>query len=277
MKKSLMLYTMLIGATPLFAADTNALIEVKLFKTWITKEEVNFGKLNLAIKNTGEKPILLAKHPVDFECGQLAARPFPHQSAPFEDEKQEREYRMTVWDEDGMFHLLPGETHVYEGRPFYLNKRMPFSEEMRFTISVYLGKGFWLDSEPLTCHGVTPDLKETIGIIKDNKTKNSRNTRELVAITYKNERWLYIMSVSGSGCYPVCPLSHKNEIRVEPHDDGGLFKIWDGNKAMILDMYKMMLLDGPDENNVFGKWTRERKQKAEADNAEVRRKKAEQQ
>ena len=30
-----------------------------------------------------------------------------------------------------------------------------------------------------------------------------------------------------------------------------------------------------DENNVFGKWTRERKQRAEADNAEVRRKKAE--
>jgi hypothetical protein len=36
-----------------------------------------------------------------------------------------------------------------------------------------------------------------------------------------------------------------------------------------------IILEGPDENNVFGKWTRERKQKAEADNAEVRRKKQE--
>jgi hypothetical protein len=44
---------------------------------------------------------------------------------------------------------------------------------------------------------------------------------------------------------------------------------------MIYDMYKSVIVEGPDENNVLGKWTRERKQKAEADNAEVRRKKQE--
>jgi len=44
---------------------------------------------------------------------------------------------------------------------------------------------------------------------------------------------------------------------------------------MIYHLIKSVLTEGPDENNVLGKWTRERKQKAEADNAEVRRKKAE--
>ena len=58
-------------------------------------------------------------------------------------------------------------------------------------------------------------------------------------------------------------------------DDATLFKIWDGDKSMIYHLIKSVLTEGPDENNVLGKWTRERKQKAEADNAEVRRKKAE--
>ena len=56
---------------------------------------------------------------------------------------------------------------------------------------------------------------------------------------------------------------------------GRLYKIWDGEKSMIYQDGVCMLLEGPDENDVFGKWTRKRKQRAEADNAEVRRKKAE--
>ena len=44
---------------------------------------------------------------------------------------------------------------------------------------------------------------------------------------------------------------------------------------MIYDMYKNVLTEGSDENNVLGKWTREWKRKAETENAAVRRKKEE--
>jgi hypothetical protein len=95
---------------------------------------------------------------------------------------------------------------------------------------------------------------------------------------------LYVKSIpkpgliySGKYCYPICPLSLIGKIRVELHDGENLFRIWDGDKPMIYHMAKNMLTEGLDEHNVLAKWTRERKQKAEADNAEVRRRKAGQQ
>ena len=256
-------------------AGTNALIEVKLFKDWVLEGERNFG--NLAIKNTGTDPILLAKNPFHFEIGQLVTRPLPHKTNL--NLEQEENYRMIAWEGGEFFDLLPGEIHIYDGRKFYLLQRASFSDEMHFVVSVYLGKGIWLDSDPITYRGVIPDSEEELTTIANNSLARQGNNLndiwKLVAVTHKNERWLYKKSPRTNGYYAICPLSLTNKIRIEPHNDETLFKIWDGEKSMIYDMYKNILTEGPDENNVLGKWTRDRKQKAEADNAEVRRKKAE--
>jgi len=245
-------------------AETNALIEVKLFKTWVIEGELNF--VNLAIKNTGTSPIRLFEDAVAFEAGQLAVGRLDKGKYVGGDMTVGL-YRSYAWDEP-LFELPPGETHVYEGRKFLLS--LPFSEE-KFVISVYLNNGFWLDSEPLTVTGVVPDSEEILATVNDGR--NLHILRELVAVTYTNERWLY--EKLGGGYYPVCPLSLAHKIRVEPHDGKGIYKIWDGDKPMIFDLCKSLILEDPDENNVLGKWTRERKQRAEADNTEVRRKKAE--
>jgi len=266
--------TLFVCITPLLLAETNALIEVKLFKDWVIKGERSFGNFNLSIKNTGTSPILLTQTPFHFQVGQLVTRPLPHN--PNGDwEQQEKEYQLITWERGAFFNLLPEETHIYEGQKFYLMNQLPFSEEMRFTVSVYLGKGFWLDSVPQTVYGIVPDSVEQLTMIKDNTRNLQDPPRKLVVITHKNERWLYVTNAEFSSFFSICPFSLTNKIRVEPHDGAGLFKIWDGDKSMIFDMYKMMLTEGPDENNVYGKWTRERKQKAEADNAEVRHKKVE--
>ena len=245
-------------------AETNALIEVKLFKDWVIPEEVAFG--NVAIKNIGTAPIQLFKNAVDFSAGQLTVRRLDKGKCIGGDRTTEL-YRSYAWDEP-FFELPPGETHVYEGRKFLLHT--PFTGE-KFVVSVYLNNGFWLDSEPLTVNGVTPDSEEFLATVNDGR--NLHIPSDLVAVTYKNERWLY--RKLGGLCSSVCPLGLTNKIRVEPHDGKRLFKIWDGDKSMIYEMGLELLLEAPDENDVFGKWTRDRKQKAEADNAEVRRKKAE--
>jgi hypothetical protein len=252
-------------------AETNALIEVKFFKDWAIKGEIISLNFNLAIKNTGTDPIRLFKRPADFEIGQLVIRPLPRNpNTADENERQEFEYGMAMSNKGDWFELLPGETHVYEGRKLFTPLQVPFAEEMRFTVSVYLRKGVWLDSEPLMLKGVVPDSEEHIATITDGVNPYQY---DLVAVTYKNERWLYSKS---SSYFQVCPISLTNKIRVEPHDGKRLHKIWDGDKSMIYEFGLVLLTEGPDENNVFGKWTRERKQKAEADNAEVRRRKAEQ-
>jgi len=288
MKKQSILTAILIGTSPVLFAETNALIEVKLFKDWVIKGECNFG--NLAIKNTGTAPIRLAKTAFDFEGAQLYTRSSPVRNSERSGSIYEEDYQLILMfdGDDKLFSLLPEETHVYEGRKFLLPQRSPFSEEMRYIVSIYLGKGFWLDSEPLTVNGVVADTEEDLATVTHNTFARERRDglypKKLVAITYKNERWLYskplpIPQLPGTGgaYYPVCPLSLKDKIRIDPHDDKTLFKIWDGDKSMIYDFAKSVIVEGPDENNVLGKWTRERKQKADADNAEVRRKKAEQQ
>jgi len=275
MTKRYTMIALLVSSTPFIFAETNALIEVKLFKDWVISEERNFGHFNLAIKNTGTEPILLAKRPVNFEGGQLVTRPLPRD--PVADSKQEREYQMIARRSDEFFSLSPDETYVYDNCKFLLDSELPFAKEMRFTVSIYLGKDFWLDSEPLVINGVTPDAMEDLATIKDNTRNIQDPPRKLVAVTYKNERWLYMKGTKTGIYYSVCPLSLTNKIRVEPHDDVSLFKIWDGDKSIIFNMGKIIIVEGPDENDVYGKWTRERKQRAEADNAEVRRKKAEQQ
>ena len=267
MKRYYTLTAVFIGCASLLRADTNALIEVKLFKTWVVKGERYASIFNLTIKNKGTDPILLAKEAVYFESGQLAMRPLPHTTD--RDTKQEEEYQMIIWDGDEFFSLLPEETHVYEGRKFFIvGETLDFSAEMRFTVSVYLGKGFWLDSETVTLYGVVPDLEEKVDTLTD-----VNGSRDLVAITYKNERWLYTKSPKGY-YYEICPVSLTNRIRVEPHDGKTLYKVWDGDKSMTYQAGRSILTEGPDENDVFGKWTRERKRKADADNAEVRRRKA---
>jgi len=294
MMKRYTMIAILTGIAQLHFAETNAVIEVKLFKDWAIEGERVFG--NLAIKNTGTSPILLAKDTDSFDTGQLYFARL---------DNREEAYRQIA--KTNFFGLLPGETHVYEGRKLYF--WIPdFSEEMRFTVSIYLGyepstdravrrlpievqrkqysvKEFWLDSEPLMVKGVVPDSEEYLATVIDNLTysklaserKRGFGIFDLVAVTYKNERWLYTKSTDSHHIYPICPLSLTNKIHIEDHEGENLFKIWDGDKSMILHFTKSILLEGPDENNVLGKWTRERKQKAEADNAEVRRKKAEQQ
>ena len=249
-------------------AETNAVIEVKLFKDWIIKGEVNCGNFNLAIKNTGTDPILLATTPFHFEIGQLATRPFPHIPNEASERKQEQEYQMIVPNDGEFFSLLPEETHVYEGRKFYLPQRLFFSEEIRFTVSIYLGKGFWLDSDPVTLNGVVPASEEKVATLTD-----VNGSCDLVTVTYKNQRWLYSKTPKGS-YFEICPVSPASKIRVEPHEGKGLYKLWDGDKPMVYWDRQSIIIEGPDENDVLGKWTRERKRKADADNAEVRRRKA---
>ena len=261
---------MLVCFAPLLFAEeakTNALIEVKQYKNWILEKECGF--ISLAIKNTGTAPILLAKTPNDFEMGQLRFA---------KDRKLCDELYLEICRYgDGFFKLLPAETHVYENRDFLLGPPHFVSDGKMFaTASVYLGDGVWLDSEPLSLNVVAPDSEEEVGII-NNKKRNVDYIYTLVAITYKKERWLCTKVVRSGNYYTVCPVSLANTIRVEPYDDEALFKIWDGDKTMIFDLNKGVLLEGVDENNVLGAWTRERKQRAEAENAEVRRKKIEEQ
>jgi len=272
MKKKMMMTTMFGLLQMSVFAETNALIEVKLFKDWVIKGEEMPHNFNLAIKNTGTDPILLIKHPAFFSIGQLSMRPLPRkQDTTKENENQEHEYQMAVHaGTGGLFELPSGETHVYEGRKFFIHEQFPFSMEMHFTVSVYLGKGVWLNSDPVTLKGIVPDSEEHVATITDGVNPQQY---ELMAVTYKNERWLY--TKLGGYYFSVCPLSLTNKIRVEPHDGKSLHKIWDGDKSMIHLLGQSILTEGPDENNVFGKWTRERKQQAEADNAEVRRKKQE--
>ena len=45
------------------------------------------------------------------------------------------------------------------------------------------------------------------------------------------------------------------------------------DKSMIYNMYSNMIVEGPDENDVLGKWTRDKKREVQAHNDEVRRKK----
>ena len=276
MKNRYTLIAILIGIAPMLFADTNALIEAKLFKDWIIKGESSF--CNLAIKNTGTFPIILAENPVDFEVGQLVTRPLPRNIS--EDKEQEEQYQLMLLEQGDFIKLFPDETHVYEGRKFLFTS-LPFSEEIRFTVSVYLGKGAWLDSEPLAVKGVVPDAMEDFATVTNNKQVRQGvfgvASKKLTLVTYKDERWLYSSISDSPYNYPVCPLSLKGKIRIEPYDDMALFKIWDGEKSMIYDFYKSVIVEGADEHNVLGKWTRERKQKAEADNAEVRRKKQEEQ
>lgn len=122
--KTTMLIAMFFYITPLISAvaETNALIEVKLFKNWVIEGERNFG--NLAIKNTGTDPILLAKKPLLFEIGQLVVRPLPRD--PVRDSEQEGEYQLMLLERGGLFELLPEETHVYEGRKLYLGGGLSF-------------------------------------------------------------------------------------------------------------------------------------------------------
>ena len=254
-------------------AETNALIEVKLFKDWVIKNECGFG--NLSIKNTGTSPIRLARDAFIFGSFQLYARSLPDKRAKYRESEIASEFKVLLSMEDvEFFNLLPEETHVYEGRKFLLPVLTPFSETMPFIVSIYLGNGFWLDSEPLTVKGVFPDSVEDLATVPNNEQIREEvpgaYSKKLTLVTCQNERWLY-----SSGYYPVCPLSLTSKIRVEPHDNKALFKVWDGDKPMIYDFKKSVIVEGPDENNVLGKWTRERKQKAEADNAEVWRKKAE--
>ena len=271
MKKRQTLVIMFSCVTSILLASTNALIEVKLFKDWVIEGERSFG--SIAIENTGTTSFLLAKDSVAFESGQMDTRSYDTKQGGYTESMRNHLYEAISLegDDSEFFSLSPGETHVYEGRKFLLSQRSSFSEEMRFIVSVYLGKSFWLDSEPLIVKGIVPSSFEQLAMIKDKTRNNHEPARELAAVTYKNERWLYY-----SNFYPVCPLSLMGKVRVEPHDGKGLFKIWDGNKSMIFNMYRGgIIVDGSDEHNVLDKWTRERKQKAEASNAEVRRKRAE--
>ncbi|MCL2105207.1 MAG: hypothetical protein FWH21_09235 [Kiritimatiellaeota bacterium] len=272
--KKMIKRVMMVNLFQLFAlAETNALIEVNLFKTWVIKDESAFG--NLAIKNTGTAAILLARDAFDFMNGQLDTWPASRIAERIPDAMYDWNYREITFDGGGFFELAPEETHVYDGRKFNIGGG--FSGE-KFVVSIYLGKNVWLDSEPLAVTEVVPDSEEKLAAINDGV--NLHFLCDLVAVSYKNERWLYKKVLpdsklkSGVRYYTVCPLSLSNKIRVESHGNG-IYKIWDGDTFMIYDIRKSMLVEGPDENDVLGKWTRERKRKAESDNAEVRRKKAE--
>ena len=263
MKKMSVITATLISVAPLLLAETKALIEVKLFKDWVIKGECTFG--GFVFKNAGADPIPLARKAIDFEMYQLM--PSKSEDARSLDGGLKRIEQRS----DGFVLLLPGETHVYEGRTFLLDTKPIFSEgEIRFTKPIYFGNGVWIDTEPMIFIGVVPDSEEHIATLTD-----VNGSRDLVAVTYKNERWLY--TKLGGLYFSNCPVSLTNKISVEPHDGTKLYKVWDGDNSMIYQKGLGMLTEGPDENNVFGKWTRERKQKAEADNAEVRRKKQEQQ
>ena len=243
MKKNVLAFVMSVVNILPTLAETNALIEVKTFKDWVIKGEYTFG--GFAFKNTGTDPFSLAKKPLDFEMYQM----MPSKSEDIR--SLDGGLRRIEQRSDGFLCILPGETHVYEGRTFLLDTKHIFSEgEIRFVKPIYFGNGVWIDTKPVTFNGIVPDSEEHIATITD--VNGSWN---LVAVTYKNERWLYSKSTI---YWSVCPLSLTNKIRVEPHDDKRLYKIWDGDKSMIYQDGTCMLLEGPDENDVFGKWTRER-------------------
>jgi hypothetical protein len=239
-------------------AELNALIEVKVFKTWVIDGEVSFG--NFVIKNTGTDPLPLAKNPAYFNMAQVLQ--FKSENAVF----RESRYQGIERHGGGLFYLPPGETHIYEGQTFFIET---LDGELHIKMSIYFGNDVWIDSEPVTFNRVVPDSVEQLATITDGVNPDQY---ELRIVTYKNERWLY--TKLGKSCFSDFPLSLTNKIRVEPHDGRNQHKIWDGDKSMIYQIGTNLLLEGPDENNVFGKWTRERKQQAEAENAEVRRKKA---
>ena len=255
----LILATSVISMLPTLA-ETNALIEVKIFKDWVIQGEYTFG--GFAFKNTGTDPLPLAKKATDFELYQLIG------NKSYDAKNVEEMFQWIERRSDGFISLLPEETHVYAGRKFYLeNEHLFFEGEVRFTVPIYFGNGVWIDTEPVILNGVVPDSIEHMATLAD--VNGSHN---LVAVAYKNERWLY--AKYNRSCFPICPIS-LNKVHVEPHDGKSLYKIWDGDKSMIYQKGTSMILEGPDENDVFGKWTRERRQQAEADNAEVRRKKQE--
>jgi len=264
MNKRYTMIALLASSASLLSAEMNAHIEVKLFKTWVLKGEISFG--GFAIKNTGTDPLPLAKDPAYFEIAQLM------QNKTGNEGQRESSYKGIERHGGGFISLLPGETHVYEGRTFYLNNP---EEKIPFTMPIYFGNGVWIETESISFNEVVPDSIEHVATLTD-----VNGSRDLVAVTYKNERWLYTRLASRLRnkedlFFPDFPLSLTNKIRVEPHDGKRLHKIWDGENSMIYQIGTGMLLEGPDENNVFGKWTRERKQQAEIENAEVRRKKAE--
>ena len=230
MKKMSVIIATLTGVAHLLFAETNALIEVHFFKDWVIANEQFEHNFNIAIKNTGTDPILLAKDAFHFDAWQLAMRTLPPQPDRKRDERRGNADVVDISKDGGyFFELSAGETHVYEGRKrFIIGETLPFAEEIRFTVSVYLGKGFWLDSEPMILKGIVPDSEEKVAT-----TGDANFSRDLVAVTYKNERWLYSKSPKGY-YFEICPVSLTNKIRVEPHEGKGrLYKIWDGDKSMI--------------------------------------------
>ena len=276
MKKRCVMIVLFVGFTTLLFAETNALIEVELFKTWVIRGEWGVG--NLVIQNTGTVPLPLAKTAEDFDIGQLSTRSLDNKvCGPAGGGSYDGAYREIGLYGDGFTMLPVDEKKVYDGRKFLLPARAPFAETMTFKVSVYLGSGIFVDSPPLTVNGVVPDFEEYVATIGHNRFiregKRKGPEWKLIAISYKSERWLYKTSLTGGGYYPICPVSLKNKIRVEPYDDALLFKIWDGDKSMIFHMNKSMIMEGPDENDVLGKWTRDKKKEVQAHNDEVRRKK----
>lgn len=283
MKKRCLIAMLYVGLVPLLFAETNALIEVELFKTWVIGTEWCCG--GLTIENTGTVLLPLAKTAEDFEIRQLATRTLDNKIGDLcRGGPPDLMHRDIAEGGEG-FEMLPvGEKKLYEGRRFLFLPRVPFSETMQFKVSVYLGNGFFIDSKPVTVHGVIPESEECVATIGHNKFIRAGKRKgpewELVVITYKDERWLYKKSlpipqlnISGASYIPVCPVSLGNKIRVEPYDNALLFKILDGDKSMIFHMNKGMIMEGPDENDVLGKWTRG-KREVQAHNDEVRRKKA---
>lgn len=268
---------LLVGFAPLLFAGTNALIEVKLFKAWVIESEWPCG--NLAIMNTGTEPFLLAKEAVDFSIGQLATRSLDNSiTAQIAGGSYELNYREITLSGEG-FDILPvGEKKVYEGKSFLFPSCVPFSETMRFKVSVYLGNGIIIDSKPLIINGVIADSEEFLASITNNKLVRQGKTHgakwDMVTITYKKERWLYKKSPQKKLYSAICPISLNNKIRVEPYDDALLFRIWDGDKSMLFHMSKSIIVEGPDENDVLGKWTREKKKEIQVHNDSVRHKKS---
>lgn len=277
MKNRCIMIVLLAGLAPMLFAETNALVEVKLFKTWVIESEWGYG--NLTLENTGTEPLLLAKTAEDFNIGQLSTRSLDNKvCGPAGGGSYDGAYKEIELSGDGFERLPVGETKVYEGRKFLLPVRAPFSEVMRYKVSVYFGNGVFVDSAPLTVNGVVPDSEEFVATIGHNKFIREGKRKgfgwKILAISYRNEKWLYKTSVAGGGYYPICPVSLKNKVRVEPYDDALLFKIWDGDKSMLFHMDKGMIVEGPEENDVLGKWTREKKKEVKSRNAEVRRKNA---
>lgn len=166
MKKRCKMIVLLAGIAPLLFAETNALIEVKLFKTWVIESEWPCG--NLTIMNTGTEPFLLAKEAVDFSIGQLATRSLDNNiTAQIAGGSYELNYREITLSGEG-FDILPaGEKKVYEGKSFLFPSCVPFSETMQFKVSVYLRNGVIVDSKPLIINGVTADSEDFLASITE--------------------------------------------------------------------------------------------------------------